>query len=548
MNDTVIKLLLDMGASGANVEDVRKKLEQLKPSLESAAAAGDKLEASSKKAAGGVAGMGQSLLQTGRVVQDFSQGGLGGILNNIEGLTMALGQGPGLAGVLTVAGVAFMLLKKPVSDLMESMGGGADAADHLADAVSKLTDANKKLKEQLGELAASSDANVKRLTEENQLLERQVKIREARANAMRREGDEATKMMANAAAMEGEPSLESKQRQPAEKARADQIKQLVGGDPEAKILKQRVALSVQNNPRFFTKNQESKDEERDRILAAFYAGHADALEYVLKELRAEGGAEGEGPLRSGLQQLAPGAQMGRRMRNVGQTLEGFGRKVMSKTAAEAQQRRGQREKEQQALGGQLTEQGESNELAGQQAAEREAAHDAAERKRESERQAKERERQQEKAHAKDMKAIGGTSIDERAALEAAQMRAMGGTEDRFGRFIPLTPNQQHRRLTGMVEQEIGRRFPGMPRDQRRSAAQGVSEQASSGVQDMLDKVHATMDSGLDATAATQQAMRSLLGALEAQAQRAHALEAQARAIGRQARGMEQSPMPSGLQR
>jgi hypothetical protein len=127
MPDQRIQLLLDMGVSRENVHAVIDELDRLDASAKSAAGGVDKLDASAKKAGGGVAGMGQSMLQTGRVVQDFSQGGIGGILNNIEGLTMALGQGPGLAGALTVAGVAFMLLKKPVQELFEAMGEGGPA-------------------------------------------------------------------------------------------------------------------------------------------------------------------------------------------------------------------------------------------------------------------------------------------------------------------------------------------------------------------------------------------------------------------------------------
>src|SRR4051794_19063564 len=58
----------------------------------------EKLGGNSKRSA-------QGLLDLGRAVQDFQAAGLGGILNNIEGLARGLGMGAGLAGVLTIVGV-----------------------------------------------------------------------------------------------------------------------------------------------------------------------------------------------------------------------------------------------------------------------------------------------------------------------------------------------------------------------------------------------------------------------------------------------------------
>jgi hypothetical protein len=89
------------------------------------AAAAGKLDAATGKAGSKVAGFGQTALQTGRVVQDFAQGGLGGILNNIEGLTVALGLGSGLAGVLTIVGVGFEVFKPQIKSFLESFNAGA---------------------------------------------------------------------------------------------------------------------------------------------------------------------------------------------------------------------------------------------------------------------------------------------------------------------------------------------------------------------------------------------------------------------------------------
>jgi hypothetical protein len=113
-NDEVIRLLLDMGLSKDNVQNVAAALKDLEAGK--AALGVDKATKSS-------ANMGQSLLQTGRIVQDFAQGGLGGILNNIEGFTAALGLGSGLAGLFTVIGVAAALAMPKVKEFFGGISG-----------------------------------------------------------------------------------------------------------------------------------------------------------------------------------------------------------------------------------------------------------------------------------------------------------------------------------------------------------------------------------------------------------------------------------------
>ena len=78
-SDEQIRLILDMGQSGANVEEVRVKLEQLDAAAHKTARATDELTKSSVNT-------GQAMLNAGRLIQDFAQGGIGGVLNNVEGL------------------------------------------------------------------------------------------------------------------------------------------------------------------------------------------------------------------------------------------------------------------------------------------------------------------------------------------------------------------------------------------------------------------------------------------------------------------------------
>jgi len=69
-------------------------------------------------AAGKTANFGRAAMETGRIAQDFAQGGLAGVLNNVEGLAVALGGGVGLAGVLTLAGVALWTFKDQIRDFL----------------------------------------------------------------------------------------------------------------------------------------------------------------------------------------------------------------------------------------------------------------------------------------------------------------------------------------------------------------------------------------------------------------------------------------------
>ena len=73
------------------------------------------------------------MLQTGRIVQDFTQGGVGGILNNIEGIARALGGGAGLAGVLTVVGTAAFIARPHLMRFYESFGNRSNLADFRTD-------------------------------------------------------------------------------------------------------------------------------------------------------------------------------------------------------------------------------------------------------------------------------------------------------------------------------------------------------------------------------------------------------------------------------
>lgn len=141
-----------------------------------------------KEATGKLAGLGQAGLQIGRAVQDFAQGGLGGILNNIEGIVRSIGMGPGVAGVLTMAGVAAMVF----GDKIKAAFNIKEPIDAALTNVGRLEKQIKELQEKPAKLAI--DVSTLRSAQENldklkrdlanfQELQNQKTSRERRAGA-----------------------------------------------------------------------------------------------------------------------------------------------------------------------------------------------------------------------------------------------------------------------------------------------------------------------------------------------------------------------------
>lgn len=85
---------------------------------------------------------GNRMMEVGRFVQDFQAAGVYGVLNNLQGLTTALGWGAGLGGALTIAGVALQTFMPQIKEFFATLTeGGVDATGVLT-----------KLKEELSAL------------------------------------------------------------------------------------------------------------------------------------------------------------------------------------------------------------------------------------------------------------------------------------------------------------------------------------------------------------------------------------------------------------
>ena len=169
MDDQVIRLLLDMGKSGKNVDEAREAVEKLKTKLDAVPDATD-------KASKGIGNMGQAALQGSRALQDFTQGGLAGVLNNIEGVVQALGGGPGLTGILTGVGVAAYIALPKAKALFDAIVSGANEVPKTTDKLERLNEEIKAGAKALDELKQKQSLTNAELREYGKLTERQVEL------------------------------------------------------------------------------------------------------------------------------------------------------------------------------------------------------------------------------------------------------------------------------------------------------------------------------------------------------------------------------------
>jgi hypothetical protein len=109
----------------------------------SAGRAGAALDRSTNK----MAGAGQAALQTSRAFQDFTQGGLGGIVNNVELITMSLGGSAGLAGAMTALATGALILKPVLVSMAEDFKEFWKGAELAKGGVEELNEEIKKLED-----------------------------------------------------------------------------------------------------------------------------------------------------------------------------------------------------------------------------------------------------------------------------------------------------------------------------------------------------------------------------------------------------------------
>ncbi len=120
-----------IAAGGPNVAHYRKELDRLSSSI----------------SGGERRNLGQAALEGSRALEDL-QYGIGGVVNNIPSLVMALGGGAGLTAAISVAAVGVHQLIKNFSGVGDAGKAGADAAaSHMEDLKKAIQDADTEMQD-----------------------------------------------------------------------------------------------------------------------------------------------------------------------------------------------------------------------------------------------------------------------------------------------------------------------------------------------------------------------------------------------------------------
>jgi hypothetical protein len=502
---------------------------QLEAETRKLAATSAQLKATLGESTNKMAGFGQSALQTGRVVQDFAQGGLGGILNNIEGLTQAMGGGAGLAGTLTLVGVGFMLLKPHIEEIVKQLGLFKQQTDLSKTATVQLTEKIKELTEKPITLAFDLNTLTQARKELDQLKKEKAAFDEfmgLKSSAQKEAGGRVTEAIGETGEA-GKITAEIQAQMAAEIRANDPIMKKIAADSEA-LKKQRAELEADTSAPFRKTQLEeirvklaenlAKTQARDaqilepteglahdaaaKLLERAKSGEDDEAVGMLADRLAAGGRGGLGEKIRG---ISPKAIIAERLTETGKENAEIARKEREKIA-------------------------EDNRKAAEEATEFEVKHEdhmALERKKHvdaagkaveaysdkekeralefDEKQAKRRE----KAVDVFTKEAEKGTIDEFATAKAAELRAQGGYMSSRGRFIPLDEGGQRAALQGELEKRIGGEYGG--------ASKGVAANLTRGAFGDVERQTSDLTAaGFSQAAANQQVMAASIEALRQQ--------------------------------
>lgn len=189
VHDASGKFVSAKTAEGKAIRDTLKEQIESGKATAGAAKATDYLTESITKSTAAKKNNGMAALQMGRAIQDL-QFGILGVLNNIEGLVMALGGTAGLAGVLTLVGVALSMLLPHIGKLGDDSAKTAAEAAKLAAELDATADASEAAAESAltaataeEERAAAVEATRAKYAELRDAIEGAIKAREAEQRA-----------------------------------------------------------------------------------------------------------------------------------------------------------------------------------------------------------------------------------------------------------------------------------------------------------------------------------------------------------------------------
>ena len=160
--------------------------------MQRASAAAVDASAKTKRATGDMGAARQGALDVSRAVQDFTQGGLGGILNNLEGLGRAIPAilaNPmalisSIPGMLTLVGVALFTFGGRIKDAFMHLVDGSNEIPAVADNLKRLDGRLKEVTEQLDKYREKQNLTNTELADYNRLSAEQLALEERKAKAI----------------------------------------------------------------------------------------------------------------------------------------------------------------------------------------------------------------------------------------------------------------------------------------------------------------------------------------------------------------------------
>jgi hypothetical protein len=238
--DTVTEeMVASLNRLDAEAGQVRNELKGLEAAARAEAGAMDQSAAASRRAGTAAHQVGtdlrtarQGALDLARGVQDFAQGGFGGIINNLEGLGRgipALLKAPmqlltNLPTVLTLVGVALYEFGPKVYNAFRHFAFGSNAIPEAADALGKIDGRLKEVTKQLDAYREAQTLTNKELADYNRLSAEQLVLENAKEKAA--EDKAARKKM-----LEANPAQEDE-----EKDRAKLFEETMGDPGQRKAL------------------------------------------------------------------------------------------------------------------------------------------------------------------------------------------------------------------------------------------------------------------------------------------------------------------------
>jgi hypothetical protein len=170
-----VEATVTLNTSGIDtgLAELQTKLASLGGRLEALGAKGGVVESGMTKAGGGVKNLGYQMLLVGQTVDDL-QYGFSAVVNQLPQLATAFGMGAGLAGAVSVAGVAINQLTKHWGDMQAALGLGIPVP--ALEGMEKLAARTKEVDSRIEELRKKKRLDIvesdelKRLTAEREAL------------------------------------------------------------------------------------------------------------------------------------------------------------------------------------------------------------------------------------------------------------------------------------------------------------------------------------------------------------------------------------------